>query len=175
MAQVSEPGRYGTNNKNISKSTVYFMTKLFIEKLPLWSQRFTVWFSCFQYDYHIEAEKNGRQLPDDNFKSIFFNENTFRLRFHRSLFPRVQWTIFQPSRRQAIIFESMMVSLPTHIYASLGFSELYMLADSFVWYRWISLQHIQVWLRIYASINIDNSSSDNGLNTLRSSNAYIRQ
>ena len=41
----------------------------------------------------------------------------FRLRFHWSLFPRVQLTIFHDwasSRRQAIIW-TMMVSLPTYI------------------------------------------------------------
>ena len=45
---------------------------------------------------HIEAETNGRHFADDIFKCIFLNEMfDFRLKFHWSLFPRVQLTIFQ--------------------------------------------------------------------------------
>ena len=42
----------------------------------------------------LRPRQNGRQFPD-NFKCIFLIENEFRLRFHRSLFPRVKLTIFQ--------------------------------------------------------------------------------
>ena len=52
------------------------------------------------YHYHyIEAEtkrQNCRHFPDDIFKCIYWKKMyKFRLRFHWSLFPEVQLTIFQ--------------------------------------------------------------------------------
>ena len=44
----------------------------------------------------LRLRQNGRYFPDDIFECIFLKENfQFRLKFHWSLFPRVQLTIFQ--------------------------------------------------------------------------------
>ena len=52
-----------------------------------------------RYVNTLRPRQNGRHFADDPFKRIFLNENVyiykFRLRFHWSLFPRVQSTIFQ--------------------------------------------------------------------------------
>ena len=44
---------------------------------------------------HWGQEKNGHHFPDDTFKCISLKMYDFRLRFHGSLFLRVQLTIFQ--------------------------------------------------------------------------------
>ena len=45
---------------------------------------------------HTETEKNGRHFPDDILDAFSWKKMyKFRLRFHRSLFPRVQLPIFQ--------------------------------------------------------------------------------
>ena len=43
----------------------------------------------------LRSRQNGRRFADDTFKCIFLNENEFRLRFHWTLFLRVQLTIIQ--------------------------------------------------------------------------------
>ena len=102
----------------------------------IWSE------TCFHW--HIEAETNGRHFPDNIFKWIFLNEHgLIWLGFHRSLFLRVQITIFQhwsdnglaPSRWQAIIW-----MVPSHylnqwwLYASFGINELTVGKGSFYWF-----------------------------------------
>ena len=44
----------------------------------------------------LRPRQNGRQFPEDIFKCILVNENLWiPIKFHWSLFPRVQLTIFQ--------------------------------------------------------------------------------
>ena len=46
--------------------------------------------------YTLRPKQHDRNFPDDIFKCIFLNDNVWiSLRFHWSLFPRVQLTIFQ--------------------------------------------------------------------------------
>ena len=72
----------------------------------------------------LRLSRNGRHFPDDIFKCIFLNK-MYRLwlRFHWSLFPRVQLIIFEHLvqtmawRRPGDdpLFEAMVVGLLTHI------------------------------------------------------------
>ena len=49
----------------------------------------------------LRPRQNSRHFPNDIFKCIFLNENVeFLLKFQWSLFPRVQFTIFQHWFRQ---------------------------------------------------------------------------
>ena len=63
-----------------------------------------IWGLCLAFGFLINTfrrRRNGHHFPDHNFKCIFLMKMCeFQLKFHWSLFPRVQSTIFQYWFRQ---------------------------------------------------------------------------
>ena len=81
----------------------------------------------------LRPRQNGRHFADDIFKYIFLNENLWipikislkfvpkgRMNNIPALVQIMAWRL--PGDKP--LFEPMMVSLPTHVYASLGLNEL---------------------------------------------------
>ena len=95
----------------------------------------------------LRPRQDGRHFADDSFTCIFFNENCcilikFSLKYvrkgpidnNRALVQIMAW------RRSGDkpLSEPMMISLPTHIYASLGLNELT--------HQWINHHWFRQWL-----------------------------
>ena len=92
----------------------------------------------FNYDWvQVSLTQWGRDIMAVNFLTIFSNAFSwmkiykFRLRFHWSLFPRVQWTIFQHWFRLGLgagqvtsHYLNQWWLVNWRIYASLGLNEL---------------------------------------------------
>ena len=101
----------------------------------------------------LRPKQNGRHFTDDTFKRIFLNEMfEFRLKFHWSLFLRVQLTIFQQWFRWwlgAVQATSHYLNqwwlVYRRIYVSLGLNELnatrlrFRKHDSIDVYKWRSI------------------------------------
>ena len=70
----------------------------------------------------VRPTQNGRHFPDDIFKCIFLNENVywFRLKYHWSLFPRVQLSAGQATSH----YLNQWWLVYWRIYVSLGLNEL---------------------------------------------------
>ena len=85
--------------------------------------------------------QNDRHFADDIFKSIFLNETIrIAMKFQWSLFPRVQWTIFQHWFRQWLGAEEAIRHIRNNdvlvswcVYASLVLNEL---TEGAPFYRW---------------------------------------
>ena len=92
---------------------------------------------------HWGRDKNGRHIPDDIFKRICLNENvSISLKISLKFVPKVQFNNIQallqimawrrPGHKP--LSEPMVVSLLTHLYASLGLNDLMLVHESCFFY-----------------------------------------
>ena len=98
-----------------------------------------IWPQCVNSS---RPEQNGRHFADDIFRSTFENKKLYkvRLKFHSSLFPRVQLTILQhwfrywPGAYQETSHYLIQWWLDFwHMYASLGPDELMHVMSNHAW------------------------------------------